>query len=119
MNRVAVVILNWNGIKDTVACLDSLLVQTYPDYQIVIIDNGSVDNSADVLKKYITDHNDRSIVLICNEKNLGFTGGVNTGIRWALENDFDGVALFNNDAVADKDWLTHLVKGLDGKEVGI
>ena len=119
MNRVAVVILNWNGIKDTVACLDSLLVQTYPDYQIVVIDNGSVDNSVEVLEKYITNHKDHAIKLICNDKNLGFTGGVNTGIRWALENNFDAVALFNNDAVADKDWLTHLVKGLDDKEVGI
>ena len=119
MNRVAVVILNWNGIKDTVACLDSLLVQTYPDYQIVVIDNGSIDNSVEILEKYIADHQDHSIELIRNNKNLGFTGGVNTGIRWALKNNFDGVALFNNDATADQNWLLNLTKGLDNEEVGI
>jgi GT2 family glycosyltransferase len=119
MNRVAVIILNWNGIKDTISCLDSLIVQTYSDYNIVVIDNGSVDNSVSVLKKYIDDHADDAIELICNPKNLGFAGGVNTGIRWALDKKFDAVALFNNDATADKDWLSHLVKGLDNKEIGI
>jgi GT2 family glycosyltransferase len=119
MNRVAVVILNWNGIKDTISCLDSLIVQTYSNYTIVVIDNGSVDDSVDVLQKYITDHQDKPIELICNPKNLGFAGGVNTGIRWALDKKFDAVALFNNDATADKDWLSCLAKGLTDKEVGI
>lgn len=119
MNRVAVVILNWNGIKDTISCLDSLIVQTYPDYTIVVIDNGSVDDSVDILQKYIIDHQDKPIELICNSKNLGFAGGVNAGIRWALEKNFDAVALFNNDATADKDWLSQLVTGLENKEIGI
>lgn len=119
MNRVAVVVLNWNGIKDTISCLDSLVAQTYTSYSIVVIDNGSIDDSVITLKKYIADHIKKPIELICNEKNLGFAGGVNTGIEWALNNNFDAVALFNNDATADKNWLKELVKALDNQEVGI
>jgi GT2 family glycosyltransferase len=119
MNRVAVVILNWNGIKDTISCLDSLITQTYSNYNIVVIDNGSVDDSVTILREYIADHADNTIELICNTKNLGFAGGVNTGIRWALDKKFDAVALFNNDAVADRDWLSCLVKGLSDEEIGI
>jgi GT2 family glycosyltransferase len=119
MNRVAVVILNWNGIKDTISCLDSLINQTYSDYTIVVIDNGSVDDSVTVLQEYIAEHTKNTIELICNPKNLGFAGGVNTGIRWALDKQYDAVALFNNDATADKDWLSHLVQGLSDEEVGI
>jgi GT2 family glycosyltransferase len=119
MNRVAVVVLNWNGIKDTISCLDSLVTQSYDNYTIVVIDNGSIDDSATVLQNYIADHRDDDIELICNPKNLGFAGGVNTGIRWALDKDYDAVALFNNDATADKDWLSHLVNGLTNEKVGI
>jgi GT2 family glycosyltransferase len=119
IDQIAVVVLNWNGIKDTITCLDSLLLQTFPHYKIIVIDNGSSDNSLDQLKKYAIDHEDYQIELICNNKNLGFAGGVNTGIRWALENNFDAIALFNNDATADKNWLSNLVKGLDNQEVGI
>ncbi|MEO7905055.1 MAG: glycosyltransferase family 2 protein [Candidatus Saccharimonadales bacterium] len=119
MNRVAIIILNWNGIGDTVACLDSLESQSYKTYSITVIDNGSVDNSVKILKKYIADHTNSRLNLICNKSNLGFAGGVNIGIRYALENNFDAIALLNNDATADKDWLAELVDVFDDKEVGI
>jgi len=118
MNRVAIVVLNWNGIEDTLLCLDSLLQQTYKDYQIVVIDNGSIDNSVARLQEYIKNHSSE-ITLLLNKTNLGFAGGVNTGIRWALEKKFDSVALFNNDAVADKLWLESLVTAMTPSEVGI
>jgi GT2 family glycosyltransferase len=53
--------------------------------------------------------------LVFNDRNYGFTGGVNAGIRWAFENNCDAVALFNNDAVADRDWLANLNKKLTVK----
>jgi GT2 family glycosyltransferase len=118
MNRVAIVVLNWNGIDDTLLCLDSLLAQTYKDFKVVVIDNGSIDNSKVLLEKYQAKHTDK-IELIYNPKNFGFAGGVNTGIEWALNEDFDYVALFNNDAVADKDWLKCLVEASKPQEVGI
>lgn len=118
MNRVAIVVLNWNGIDDTMECLKSLLTQTYKNYTIVVVDNGSVDHSLEILEPFISERSD-TIHLIRNTENKGFAGGVNTGIQWAFERKYDYVALFNNDAVADKDWLNHLVTSLDAsKELG-
>lgn len=119
MNRVAIVVLNWNGIDDTIPCLESLLVQSYKNYTIVLVDNGSVDNSIEVLGTFIPPHADK-IHLIKNTINKGFAGGVNTGIQWAIEDKYDYVALFNNDAVADKKWLSSLVEAADtSDEIGI
>jgi GT2 family glycosyltransferase len=50
--NVSVVILNWNGWKDTVECLDSLRRISYPNFDIIVVDNGSVDNSIEAIKKY-------------------------------------------------------------------
>jgi GT2 family glycosyltransferase len=108
MNRVAVVVLNYKGIEDTITCLDSLSKQTYKNFVIVAIENGSNDSSAQEFKKIEKKYSNK-LVAIYNEHNLGFAGGVNTGIRWAMEHDFDGVALFNNDATADSKWLSELV----------
>ncbi len=118
MNRVAIVVLNWNGIEDTLLCLESLLSQSYKQFHIVVIDNGSIDNSKELLESYRTKHSDK-IEVIYNPINFGFAGGVNTGIEWALNEDFEYVALFNNDAIADKDWLKSLVEAARPKEVGI
>lgn len=118
MKRVAIVVLNWNGIADTLVCLDSLQKQSYKNFTIVVIDNGSTDNSAESLKEYQAKHA-KNVEIIYNPKNFGFTGGVNTGIEWALNNDCSYVALFNNDSVADKDWLKNLVDSARPKEIGI
>ncbi len=113
MTSVLIVVLNWNGIDDTEKCVESLLDQTYKDFKILIVDNGSKNDSPERLEKLAAD-NPHDIHVIYNPKNLGFAGGVNTGIKFALENDFDAVALFNNDAVADKNWLKNLELNLKG-----
>ena len=113
MTSILIVVLNWNGIDDTEKCVESLLAQTYKDFKILIVDNGSKDNSKERLEK-LAANNPHDIHVIYNPQNLGFAGGVNTGIQFALENDFDAVALFNNDAVADKDWLKNLELNLRG-----
>lgn len=112
MNRAAIVVLNWNGINDTMACLPSLLSQTYKDSMIVIIDNGSTDDSLSTLEPFVAEHSEK-IHLIRNQENKGFAGGVNTGIAWAIEQKFDYVALFNNDAKAEPDWLNNLINSLE------
>lgn len=118
MNRVAIVVLNWNGITDTLTCLDSLLEQTYKDFRVVVVDNGSKDNSKELLDRYQAGHADK-VDVIYNPVNFGFAGGVNTGIEWALNEGFDYVALFNNDATADKNWLKSLVEAAGDKKIGI
>lgn len=112
--KVAVVIPNWNGADMIVESVNSLMTQTY-EHSLVIVDNGSVDNSVEVIEQTFT-----QATLLKNATNLGFAGGVNTGIRYALSENFDAIALFNNDAIADKDWLKNLVSNLESyPEVGM
>lgn len=110
MDRVAIVILNWNGIEDTLSCFHSLLKQK-GRFRIVIVDNGSTDKSPAILRDLGLKHEDILTVLY-NSVNKGFAGGVNKGIRWALKNNFDYVALINNDAVVTKDWIGALCNHL-------
>lgn len=116
--RVAVVVLNYKGIEDTIKCIASLSRQTYKNFIIVAIENGSYDGSAEKFKELQKQYDDQ-LVTLYNDKNLGFTGGVNTGIRWALKQNYDYVALFNNDAVADKKWLESLVGAAVKQQTGI
>lgn len=118
MNRVVIIILNWNGIDDTLNCLDSLQNQSYRDFTILVIDNGSTDNSKELLDEYQKKHA-KNVEVIYNPKNFGFAGGVNTGIEWALNDDYKYIALFNNDAIADKNWLSNLTEAIDYKNIGI
>lgn len=112
--KVAVVIPNWNGADMIAATLTSLAKQTY-EHIIIVVDNGSIDNSVELIEREF-----HEVVLLKNPTNLGFAGGVNTGIRYAIEEGFDAIALLNNDAVVDKDWLKWLVSDLDTySEVGI
>lgn len=118
MSSVAIVVLNWNGLDDTRQCIESLYTQTYGDFAIVLVENGSTEpgteeGMAELQQKH------PSLRVIYNDQNLGFAGGVNTGIRYALEHDFEFVALFNNDAVADKNWLRELIATQNKHKSGI
>jgi GT2 family glycosyltransferase len=117
MTSVAIIVLNWNGINDTEMCVDSLLLQTHKNFSIIVIDNGSTDESLEKLKQIEAEHN--NIIVIANSKNKGFAGGVNTGIKYALNKGFDSIALFNNDAVADKDWLVNLEDKLNKNNASV
>ena len=112
MNRLAIVVLNFNGAEWMQPCLDSLAKLNYKDFQIVVIDNNSSDNSQQLLEKAKVKLKEK-LHVIYNHKNSGFAGGVNIGIRYALKENFSGVALFNNDAVADKNWLKNLNETLE------
>ena len=105
--RVAVVIPNFNGEEFIADAIDSLLNQTHIA-NIIVVENGSADNSLEIIESYKD-----KITILKNNINLGFAGGVNTGIRHALEQKYDAIALFNNDAMADSMWLEELVSALD------
>jgi len=111
--KLAVVVPNWDGKDVLKACLDSLLAQTQKHLTIVV-ENGSTDGSVEFLAEHYP-----GVTVLAQPKNLGFAGGVNVGIRYAIEQGCDYVALFNNDAVADKDWLAGLVGALEDDTVGI
>lgn len=105
--KVSIIILNWNGLKDTIECLDSLQKITYPNYEVMVVDNGSKGNEAGILRKKYRDY----IKLIANKDNLGFAGGNNQAIKQIIrEGQSDYVLLLNNDTIVDKEFLSELVK---------
>jgi GT2 family glycosyltransferase len=87
--------------------LDSLKTQTQ-EHTVVVVENGSTDGSDKIIEAEYPD-----VILIKHKRNLGFTGGVNAGIKRAMEDKAEYVALLNNDAVADKHWLGKLVDFLE------
>ncbi|MAF20806.1 MAG: glycosyl transferase [Parcubacteria group bacterium] len=109
--KVFIIILNWNNWPDLQECLESLKDNDYPNYQIVIVDNGSEQKP---------ELPNLDIKIIYNKENLGFSGGNNIGIRYALEQKTDYVLLLNNDTIVSKDFLSKLIKAGEGnKEFGI
>ncbi len=115
--KVSIIILNWNGVKDTVECLESLKKITYPNCEVIVVDNGSEGNDVEVLQEKYGDH----IHIIENDKNYGFIEGNNLTIGWLLENsEPDYFLLLNNDTVVDKEFLTEMVKVAESdSQVGI
>jgi len=104
-----VVVLNFNGWKETIPCIEALLDQSYSKFHILLIDNGSKDESLKKLEKF---NNHDKITFHKEPVNLGFAGGVNIGIRKAIQEGYEYTALLNNDATVTKDWLKILIKTL-------
>jgi GT2 family glycosyltransferase len=112
-NQVLVVVLNFNGWEETLTCVEAILAQAYENFHLMLIDNGSKDESLEKLAHF--EGNDK-ITFVKQPVNLGFAGGVNIGIRHAIENNIPYTALLNNDAIIAKDWLATLVKTLETTE---
>lgn len=102
--KVAVVILNWNGLADTCECLNSLYESNFPNLEIIVVDNGSTDGSQIELAK------DNRYTFIETGSNLGYAEGNNVGIRHALSTEADFVLVLNNDTIAAKDMISILVE---------
>ena len=94
------VVLSWNGRDDTLRCLDSLARVSEPPIRIVCVDNGSTDGSVEAIRE-----RHPGVRLIENGANLGFSGGNNVGLRWAMEEGAEWIVLVNNDAVVAEDAL--------------
>jgi len=101
---IAVVILHWSDIELTCACIESLMIQTYPSVKIILVDNGSQDRADKTLESKFD-----SIQVIRNEENLGFSGGNNVGIYYALEIGALYVALVNNDAIVAPTYIEEML----------
>lgn len=113
---VYVVVLNWNNYEDTKICIESLQKATYPDLQVIVVDNGSVDGSGKQLQDEFP-----NLSFIFNNENLGFARGCNVGIRAALKKpDCAYVLLLNNDAVVSSQFLEKAIDTAEAdKRIGL
>ncbi len=106
--KVSIIIVNWNGIRYLKECFDSVFSQTYPNYEVVFVDNGSIDGSVEFVRE-----NFPTVKIIENGTNLGFAKGTNIGISMAQG---DYIATLNNDTKVEPMWLNELVKVAETKE---
>ncbi len=105
--KVSIITLNYNGLEDTIEYLESLKKITYTNYEVIVVDNGSEGNDAQVLEERFGDY----IHLIKNDRNYGPAGGYNIGMRYVLDNSNpDYLLLLCNDTVVDPEFLTEMVK---------
>jgi hypothetical protein len=110
-DKVSIIVVNWNGALLLRECLESLFRQTYPSYEVIVVDNGSSDSSvSDVRKEF------PRTKLVELSENKGFTGGSAEGLKLAAG---EFLALVNNDARVDEKWLEELVKPMGEPTVGV
>lgn len=114
MKNIAVVLVDWNGYEVTRQCISSLNSINplgIGRVKIIVVDNGS-----DIPTKSILEQECNHVTFLRSEVNLGFAGGNNIGIKYALENGFGYTLLLNNDTTVDPNFLQPLVKALEENE---
>lgn len=115
MENFAIVVLNYNTFDDTIKCIDSIKrFTTCNSYKIFIIDNASPDKSGELLVSKFKD--DSNISVLISEKNLGFSGGNNIGIKAALNENFNYVYLLNSDIILLNDAFAFMQEALTSND---
>lgn len=112
MKSVAIIILNWKQPQLTVDTIDSVLKIKHPNfnYKIILVDNGSPDDSVKIFKEKYQKNN--LVKILESGFNLGYAGGNNFGINYALKKDFDYLMVLNNDVLVDPEFTKELVNKL-------
>lgn len=105
--KIAVILVNYNGLDDTLACIESLQKSTI-NSQIVVVDNASLEDESIKIAQYY-----KNVKIFRENRNLGFAGGNNIGIKWALEQNFEYIALLNNDTIVKENLLEQLLSVVD------
>lgn len=117
---VSIILVNYNGYKDTIECIKSLNFIDYDNYNIIVVDNMSSDGSQEYIREFINSVCKKNIFFLENKDNIGFSGANNVGIKFALDNDSDYLCLLNNDTVVEYNFLTELVNEMEkDKKIGI
>ena len=112
--NISIVTVNYNSSENTIKLLESLKSQTDKNFDVLVIDNNSGPDQKAVLKNYRTE--ETNIIFIENDRNLGYSGGNNVGIKKALSSGADWVLLLNNDTWVENDFISRLKADLEGKK---
>ncbi len=116
MSKFSIHLVTWNGQKYIEECLNSILEQTFKDYFLLVIDNGSVDQTVKIMENQFLPVLGSQIRLIKNKENLGFARAHNQALLWS---DSDYVLVLNQDVILDKDFLAEIAGFLEeNKNVG-
>lgn len=105
MPKVGIVISNYNGWQDTLVCLDSLQKQTFTDFEVILIDDASPNDSVAQLQNKLPPNT----VFLPQERNVGFAAANNIGMRRALDDGCEFALLLNNDTSVRPDFLEKLL----------
>lgn len=110
MLKVLVSLVNFNGSKDTLSCLDFLDKVKIEEFKlhVVVVDNASTENF-----KTEKQYSNFELKIIRSNKNLGFSGGQNLGIKYGLENGVDYFVILNNDVILNENFLIELLRTFD------
>ncbi len=111
MKQVAAIILNFKVKKETLKCVESVQKSSYKNIEIIVVDNNSGDDLAREIKKY------SDVVFIQNKENLGFTGGNNVGIKYALSSNADYIFILNPDTLVDKNCISNLINASSNGDI--
>jgi len=105
---IAVILVNWKKYNLTSNCIDSLNKSNYKNFKIILVDNEYSEKSLiDLRNKH------KELIVFKEKNNLGFAGGNNIGIRYALENDYDYIMLLNNDTEVKENFILPLVERIE------
>jgi len=105
---VSIITLTWNSYEVTLECLLTLRKLDYPNFEVIVVDNGSTDGSQEQLAREFPD-----VQLICNPTNLGFAGGNNVAIRDALARNPAYLLLLNNDTIVAPNFLSEMIRAAE------
>jgi len=108
--KVSIVIVNYKGFEDTIGCLESISGLDYPNFNVIVVENNSPNESFKELKNYIEKNQKFSIKLIKSKENLGFAGGCNLSIKEARKLNTDYFLLLNPDTKVEPDFLKKLIE---------
>ncbi len=115
MHKVNIIIVNWNGKHFLHDCLTSVLQQSYKDFKIIFVDNGSQDKSIEFVRNNFPD-----VEIIALSENYGFARANNIAIKKSINESVEYIALLNNDTKVEKGWLSELVKMIESNpKIGI
>lgn len=106
LEKIGVILVNYNGKEYNEECIKSIFKSSYSNLQVIVVDNGSKDGSPELLREKFGD----KINLIMTGENLGFSGANNIGIKKALDDNCEYVVLLNNDTIIDKNLFYNMLK---------